>query len=178
MAFPCFDEPSFKANFSVRIRRTSEHISLSNMPLVSAARRLLAARAQMCVLGKALPCFIWDFQAKTVEVHSGLFEDHFHPSVTMSTYLVAFIICDFKSVTATTSSGVQVFLTKFSRLRSYTPRALAHVREPMCVCRCPSTPVLRSGRKPPTLWKWLSKWWIFMRNTSISPILYQSKVLF
>lgn len=41
MAFPCFDEPSFKANFSVRIRRTSEHISLSNMPVVSVALRLL-----------------------------------------------------------------------------------------------------------------------------------------
>ncbi|XP_003975193.2 endoplasmic reticulum aminopeptidase 2 [Takifugu rubripes] len=79
MAFPCFDEPSFKANFSVRIRRTSEHISLSNMPV-----------------------------AKTVELHRGLFEDRFHPSVKMSTYLVAFIICDFKSVTTTTSSGVQV----------------------------------------------------------------------
>lgn len=34
-AFPCFDEPSFKANFSVRIRRTPEYISLSNMPVVS-----------------------------------------------------------------------------------------------------------------------------------------------
>lgn len=157
MAFPCFDEPSFKANFSVRIRRTSEHISLSNMPVVSVAPRLLIARAQMSVLGKARPCFIWDFQAKTVEVHSGLFEDQFHPSVKMSTYLVAFVICDFKSVTATTSSGVQVFLTNLSRLRYYTPRALAHVRELMCVRRCPSTPALRSGRKPPTLLKWLSK---------------------
>ncbi|CAG07852.1 unnamed protein product, partial [Tetraodon nigroviridis] len=79
MAFPCFDEPSFKANFSVRIRRTSEHISLSNMPV-----------------------------ANTVEVQNGLFEDQFEASVKMSTYLVAFIVCDFKSVTAKTSSGVQV----------------------------------------------------------------------
>lgn len=35
MAFPCFDEPSFKANFSIRIRRSPEYISLSNMPVVS-----------------------------------------------------------------------------------------------------------------------------------------------
>uniref|UniRef100_A0A665WWV9 Aminopeptidase n=1 Tax=Echeneis naucrates TaxID=173247 RepID=A0A665WWV9_ECHNA len=35
MAFPCFDEPIFKANFSVRIRRSPEYISLSNMPVVS-----------------------------------------------------------------------------------------------------------------------------------------------
>ncbi|XP_019722472.1 endoplasmic reticulum aminopeptidase 2 [Hippocampus comes] len=79
MAFPCFDEPSFKANFSVRIRRSSEYISLSNMPIV-----------------------------KSVEVDDGLLEDQYAASVKMSTYLVAFVICDFKSVTATTSSGVQV----------------------------------------------------------------------
>uniref|UniRef100_A0A671VRK7 Aminopeptidase n=1 Tax=Sparus aurata TaxID=8175 RepID=A0A671VRK7_SPAAU len=77
MAFPCFDEPSFKANFSIRIRRSPEYISLSNMPVV-------------------------------IEVHDGLLEDRFDASVKMSTYLVAFVICDFKSVTATTSSGVQV----------------------------------------------------------------------
>uniref|UniRef100_A0A667XWA7 Aminopeptidase n=1 Tax=Myripristis murdjan TaxID=586833 RepID=A0A667XWA7_9TELE len=78
MAFPCFDEPSFKANYSVRIRRSPEHISLSNMPI------------------------------KTVELNDGLLEDHFAVSVRMSTYLVAFIICDFKSVSATTSSGIKV----------------------------------------------------------------------
>uniref|UniRef100_A0A667Y1V3 Aminopeptidase n=1 Tax=Myripristis murdjan TaxID=586833 RepID=A0A667Y1V3_9TELE len=79
MAFPCFDEPSFKANYSVRIRRSPEHISLSNMPI-----------------------------EKTVELNDGLLEDHFAVSVRMSTYLVAFIICDFKSVSATTSSGIKV----------------------------------------------------------------------
>ncbi|XP_061624083.1 endoplasmic reticulum aminopeptidase 2 [Phyllopteryx taeniolatus] len=79
MAFPCFDEPSFKANFSVRVRRSSEYISLSNMPIV-----------------------------KSVEVDDGLLEDQYAASVKMSTYLVAFVLCDFKSVTAATSSGVQV----------------------------------------------------------------------
>lgn len=79
MAFPCFDEPSFKANFTVRIRRSPELISLSNMPVV-----------------------------KTVPVSDDLLEDHFDVSVKMSTYLVAFVVCDFKYVTAATSSGVQV----------------------------------------------------------------------
>ncbi|CAN9513288.1 unnamed protein product [Ophioblennius macclurei] len=79
MAFPCFDEPTFKANFSVWIRRTPDYIALSNMPIV-----------------------------KTVELSDGLLEDQFAPSVQMSTYLVAFVICDFKSVTAKTSSGVEV----------------------------------------------------------------------
>ncbi|XP_032259842.1 endoplasmic reticulum aminopeptidase 1 isoform X2 [Phoca vitulina] len=35
MAFPCFDEPAFKANFSVKIRREPRHLAISNMPLVS-----------------------------------------------------------------------------------------------------------------------------------------------
>lgn len=79
MAFPCFDEPLFKANFSIKIRRESRHIALSNMPKV-----------------------------KTVELGEGLLEDHFETTVKMSTYLVAFIVCDFTSVSDTSSSGVKV----------------------------------------------------------------------
>ncbi|KAM7147545.1 endoplasmic reticulum aminopeptidase 2 isoform 1-T2 [Molossus nigricans] len=79
MAFPCFDEPLFKANFSIKIRRESRHIALSNMPKV-----------------------------KTIELEGGLLEDHFETTVKMSTYLVAYIVCDFKSVSGTSSSGVKV----------------------------------------------------------------------
>lgn len=79
MAFPCFDEPSFKANFSIKIKREKQHIALSNMPIV-----------------------------KSVPTAGGLFEDHFAVSVRMSTYLVAFIVCDFKSVSAVTSTGIKV----------------------------------------------------------------------
>lgn len=78
-AFPCFDEPLFKANFSIKIRRESRHIALSNMPKV-----------------------------KTIELEGGLLEDHFETTVKMSTYLVAYIVCDFKSVSGTSSSGVKV----------------------------------------------------------------------
>ncbi|KAK1345103.1 hypothetical protein QTO34_013810 [Cnephaeus nilssonii] len=80
MAFPCFDEPLFKANFSIKIRRESRHIALSNTPKV-----------------------------KTVELEGGLLEDHFETTVKMSTYLVAYIVCDFKFVSGTTSSGVKWF---------------------------------------------------------------------
>lgn len=79
MAFPCFDEPSFKANFTISIRRSPRHIALSNMP-----------------------------KERSVELAGGVVEDQFAVSVRMSTYLVAFVICDFKSISAITSSGIQV----------------------------------------------------------------------
>ncbi|KAJ8417534.1 hypothetical protein AAFF_G00223770 [Aldrovandia affinis] len=79
MAFPCFDEPLFKATFTIKIRRERRHIALSNM-----------------------------LRIQTVEHDDGSVEDFFDKSVRMSTYLVAYVVCDFRSVSATTSSGVKV----------------------------------------------------------------------
>uniref|UniRef100_A0A4W5MUI9 Leucyl/cystinyl aminopeptidase n=1 Tax=Hucho hucho TaxID=62062 RepID=A0A4W5MUI9_9TELE len=75
-AFPCFDEPAFKATFLVRITREPGYITLSNMP-----------------------------QAKTTTLPSGLLEDEFEQTgVNMSTYLVAFIVANFTSVTRNVSN--------------------------------------------------------------------------
>ncbi|XP_061478755.1 endoplasmic reticulum aminopeptidase 1 isoform X2 [Rhineura floridana] len=79
MTFPCFDEPAFKSKFSVKIRREPKHLALSNMPLV-----------------------------KSINIEEQLIEDHFEISVKMSTYLVAFIVSDFKSATKMTSCGIKV----------------------------------------------------------------------
>ena len=78
--FPCFDEPSFKASFTISlIHDPGSYYALSNMP-----------------------------RARLVTRKDGLEEEHFAPSVNMSSYLVAFAVLDFKYKESKTDSGVVV----------------------------------------------------------------------
>ena len=78
-AFPCFDEPDMKAGFTLTMIREPRHVALFNMPKVN-----------------------------TEELEGGLLQDRFETSVIMSTYLVAFIICDFPKITNYTSRHIAV----------------------------------------------------------------------
>nr|XP_054750384.1 endoplasmic reticulum aminopeptidase 2-like [Lytechinus pictus]XP_054775249.1 endoplasmic reticulum aminopeptidase 2-like [Lytechinus pictus] len=79
-AFPCFDEPSMKANFSLKMVHDENHITLFNMPA----------------------------QNKNEQYKGTLLLDTYQTTVPMSTYLVAFVVCDFISIEGVTSSGTHV----------------------------------------------------------------------
>jgi aminopeptidase N len=99
LAFPCFDEPAFKANFSITITTEAYHKTiLSNMPNTTAPVLVGADNAWQRVSFDATP--------------------------RMSTYLVAYVICDFAYVEALTARGVPVRVWTDPEKISYTAAAL------------------------------------------------------
>uniref|UniRef100_A0A147BG10 glutamyl aminopeptidase n=1 Tax=Ixodes ricinus TaxID=34613 RepID=A0A147BG10_IXORI len=78
-AFPCFDEPRFKATFSIKLIHDPAYIALSNMPVIG-----------------------------TEITTTGLQITHFEKTVNMTTYLVAVIVCDFTHISGNSTGGVQV----------------------------------------------------------------------
>ncbi|KAI8519879.1 Endoplasmic reticulum aminopeptidase 1 [Branchiostoma belcheri] len=78
LAFPCFDEPAFKATFTVTLVHRAGYTALANMPLENNVTR-----------------------------NDGWIADRFQRSVRMPTYLLAFVVSDFTSVSTVSSSGLQ-----------------------------------------------------------------------
>ncbi|KAF7239596.1 Aminopeptidase Ey [Varanus komodoensis] len=82
-AFPCFDEPAMKANFTVVLTHPSDHVALSNMPVKSTQATMVNGIS-------------WN----TTE---------FYPTLRMSTYLLAFIVSQFKPVEKHSGTLLQIW---------------------------------------------------------------------
>jgi len=78
-AFPCFDEPAMKAQFRIIIVKSKKHSATSNMPIL---------------------------QTKTRK--DGLDVVHFEESIRMSTYVVAFVVHDFKTISTFSKRGIKI----------------------------------------------------------------------
>ncbi|CAH2296190.1 aminopeptidase Q [Pelobates cultripes] len=74
--YPCFDEPAFKATFKTRMVHNSSYVALSNMPAIAVSKR------------EDVDGYMW-----TVTT--------FNTTLKMSTYITAFVICDFDYVNTT-----------------------------------------------------------------------------
>lgn len=80
-AFPCLDEPIYKATFKISIKHESTYLSLSNMPVEA-----------------------------SISEEDGWVTDYFSRTPRMSTYYLAWAVCNFTFKETVTDSGITIRL--------------------------------------------------------------------
>ncbi|XP_045446837.1 aminopeptidase N-like [Melitaea cinxia] len=112
-AFPCFDEPAFKAKFEISIGHKKNISVLSNMKVAA---------------------------QEDIEAEPGWQWTHFERSVNMSTYLVAYVLSDFQSLETSYVSKDNItktirvwtrpsFLSKAKYALTITPKLLSYYED-------------------------------------------------
>ncbi|NWI15831.1 AMPQ Aminopeptidase, partial [Crypturellus soui] len=98
--FPCFDEPAMKATFDIRIIHDPSYVALSNMPAIDVSEM------------KDENGSVWAITT-------------FNTSLKMSTYITAFVICDFDYVTRTERGNeIRIWARKEAVKNGYVDYAL------------------------------------------------------
>lgn len=86
-AFPCFDEPIYKATFSLSLRHDPQYTSLSNMPV----------------------------ESSSPADEDGWVTNRFARTPRMSTYYLAWAVCNFTYKETQTNGGVTVSVWPFNQ---------------------------------------------------------------
>lgn len=126
-AFPCFDEPQFKAKFKMSIVRDRFHIALFNMPVYNtedAGFYMGTGLVSIFFFKQKKRVFLNVFMAAYLLLVSMQLLDDFEESVEMSTYLVAFVVCDYNHTTSQTKKGISVSVYAPTQLISQAKFAL------------------------------------------------------
>uniref|UniRef100_A0A8B9J1X7 Aminopeptidase n=1 Tax=Amazona collaria TaxID=241587 RepID=A0A8B9J1X7_9PSIT len=98
--YPCFDEPAMKATFNIRIVHDPSYVALSNMPAIDISEM------------KDENGSLWTITK-------------FNTSLKMSTYLTAFVVCDFDYVTRTERGNeIRIWARKEAVKSGYVDYAL------------------------------------------------------
>ncbi|XP_053330196.1 aminopeptidase Q [Spea bombifrons] len=99
--YPCFDEPALKATFKTRIVHNSSYVALSNMPAIAMSEREDADGTKWTVTT-------------------------FNTTLKMSTYITAFVICDFDYISTTERGNeIRIWARKEAVQKGYASFALS-----------------------------------------------------
>ncbi|XP_013916896.1 PREDICTED: aminopeptidase Q [Thamnophis sirtalis] len=92
--YPCFDEPAMKATFNISIIHHPSYIALSNMPVLDVFEYKDVNDSALSALMNETTPINWTITT-------------FETTLKMSTYITAFVVCNFDYVT-TTERGKQI----------------------------------------------------------------------